>query len=141
MKISVKIGAEFEQSLKADINQSIIGRPIDDSPEELDHDERETEQGNPSVRITARGWIRSQKIVYDDFERPYLEQIQADAEEREQQSDNRLRQKGPVVTKDAPVDRHGNFRLQISNFRLNYTARRQTSRDSSVRAALAYRSE
>jgi len=85
--------------------------------------------------------VERDDVIDNVFEGLRFEQIQSDADERQQQSDNRLRQKRSVVTKDAPVDRHGNFRLQISNFRLNYTARRQTSRDSSVRAGLAYRSE
>jgi hypothetical protein len=46
-------------------------------------------------------------LIDNDLERPWLEQVQTDPAKREQQSKNRLRPERPVITKNAPIDRHG----------------------------------
>ena len=61
----------------------------------------------------------SQKIVHDDFEWPGLKQIQAYADERQEQADYRFSPERLVVAKDAPVNRHLNFELRILVFGLN----------------------
>ncbi len=121
LEIGVKISAQFQQRLKPDLHEKVIGDPVDESPQKLDDHQRETEQRNPSVPIAAWCRIWSQKIIHDYFERPRFEQIQSDANEREQQADHGLRQKWSVIAKDTPIDRHDNLRLQIAGFRLNYT--------------------
>lgn len=63
-------------------------------------------------------WMR-QNVVDDELERPRFEQIQGDADDREEQSGDRLRKKRPIVTNDASVDRHIDFGLRILDFRLN----------------------
>ena len=60
-----------------------------------------------------------QNVVDDDLKRPRFEQTQTDADDRQEQSEDGLGKERPVVAKDASVDRHRNFRLQISNFGLN----------------------
>ena len=75
LQICVEIGAQFEERLQADFYEQVIRDPINDSPRELDYDEGETEQGNQCAPIAACSGRGSQKIVHDDFERPWLEQI------------------------------------------------------------------
>ena len=65
----------------------------------------------------SRRW--SQEIVNDDFEWPRLEQIQANADERQKQADYRFSPERLVIAKDAPVNRHLNFELRILVFGLN----------------------
>ena len=65
----------------------------------------------------SRRW--PQEIVNDDFERPRLEQIQANADERQKQAENRFSPERLVIAKDAPVNRHLNFGLRILGFGLN----------------------
>src|SRR5439155_19768078 len=73
-------------------------------------------------------------IVDDHFNRPRFEQVQANAYQRKKQSEDRLPQEHAVITENAAVDRHGEFR--IANFRfwieLRRTDRTSTSRDSST---------
>jgi len=85
----------------------------------LDHDQRETEQGNPSAPIALRGPRWPQEIVNNDFEWPRLEQIQANADQRQKQADYRFSPERLVIAKDAPVNRHLNFELRILVFGLN----------------------
>ena len=63
--------------------------------------------------IAARSRRWSQEIVDDDLKRPRLEQIQADADQRQKQADYRLSPKRLVIAKDAPVDGHANFGLRF----------------------------
>jgi hypothetical protein len=72
----------------------------------LDHNQRQTEQGNPGTPIASRSRRWSQEIIHDDFERPGLEQIQPDADERQKQASYRFSPKRLVIAKDAPVDGH-----------------------------------
>ena len=65
----------------------------------------------------SRRW--SQEIVNDDFEWPRLEQIKANADERQKQANCRFSPEQLVIEKDAPVNRHLNLELQILVFGLN----------------------
>jgi hypothetical protein len=65
------------------------------------------------VPITPRSRRWSQKIIHDDFERPRLEQIQADADQRQKQANYRFSPERLVIAKDASVDGHWDFRLRI----------------------------
>ena len=59
--------------------------------------------------IGVHGRRRSQEIVHNDFERPRLEQIEANSDERQKQPENRLSPERLIVPKDAPVNGHLNF--------------------------------
>ena len=76
-------------------------------------------RGTQVLPIAARSRRWSQEIVHDDFERPRLEQIQANADERQKQADYRFSPERLVIAKDAPVNRHLNFGLRILVFGLN----------------------
>src|SRR6266568_890844 len=117
---SVKIGPKLEQRLQTDFYKQVVGDPVNDAPEKLNHDEREAEQGNPQAPVTARDRIRPQEIVDNNLERPRLEKIQTDTAKREHETKNCLFPKGTIVSKGAPVDRHENLRLQVPDFRFNY---------------------
>ena len=126
LQIGVEIGAQLEQRLQPDLHEQIIRDPIDDSPKKLDHDQRETKNQNEAGNrlnvgcLMERARVR-QNLVDNDLERPRLEQVQTDPAMSESKNPDRgLRPEWPVVTKDAAVDRHGNLRLQIADFRLNY---------------------
>ena len=119
LQIRIEIGAQFEQCLQADFHKEIVRDPIHHSPEKLDHDQGKTEQRDPGAPITARCRARTKEIVHDQLKRPRLEQIQANADKRDEQSEDRLTQKRSVVTENAPVDRHLNLGLRIFVFRLN----------------------
>ena len=71
----VQIGSKLQQRLEADLYEQIVRDPVDDSPDKLKHDQRETEQGNPGAPIAPHSRRWSQEIVNDDFEWPWLEQI------------------------------------------------------------------
>ena len=116
----VEIRAQFQQRPETDFYEQIIRDPVDDSPRKLDYDQCETEQGNPCSPIAAYGNARSQEIVHDDLERPRLEQIQANSDERQKQTENRLSPKRLVVPKDALINGHLNFSLRIFVFVVNY---------------------
>ena len=58
---------------------------------------------------------RSQEIVYNDFEWPRFEQIQADADQRQKQAEYRFSPERLVIAKDAPVNRHVNLVLRVSD--------------------------
>jgi hypothetical protein len=119
LQIRIEIGAQFEQCLQADFYKEIVCDPIHHPPKKLDHDEAKTEQRDPEAPITAHCRPRTKEIVHDQLKRPRFEQIQANANKRDEQPEDRLTQKRSVVTENAPVDRHVIFRLQISVFRLN----------------------
>src|SRR5215831_8861542 len=113
LQMRVQIGSQFQQRFEADLHEQIIRDPVDDSPCNLNYDKRKTEQGDPSAPITSRSRCWSQEIVHDDFERPWLEQIQPNAEERQKQTNYRFSPERLVIAKDAPVDGHANFGLRV----------------------------
>ena len=133
LQIGVKIGAQLEQRLQTDFHEDVICDPIDDSPKELNDDQRETENrdepfhgkmrthrkthGMQKTRVSSK--VRN-NVIDNDLEGPRLKQIQCDSEEGKQQSNYRLRPERSVITKDAPIDRHVNLRLRFRDFRLNY---------------------
>src|SRR5947208_10044397 len=119
LQVRVQIGAELKQSLQSDFHEQIICNPIDNSPEKLNTDQRQAQQQNPEAPVGTYRWSCTQKIVNDNLERPRLEQVQAYADKRQAQSEDRLCQERPVVAENAPVDRHENLGLGIFVFRLN----------------------
>src|SRR5436190_139665 len=119
LQIRIEIGAQFEQCLEADFYKEIVRDPVHHSPKKLDQDESETEQRDPGMPITAHCCAWAKEIVHDQLKRPRFEQIQANADKRDEQSEDRLTQKRSVVTENAPVDRHLNLGLRIFVFRLN----------------------
>jgi hypothetical protein len=46
-------------------------------------------------------------VIDDQLERPGLEQVQRDPAKRQDDANNRLGQKRPVILKSSPIDRHG----------------------------------
>jgi hypothetical protein len=58
-------------------------------------------------------------MVNVDLDWRRLEQIQANADERQKQADYRFSPERLVIAKDAPVNRHLNFGLRILGFGLN----------------------
>src|SRR6266446_10986880 len=107
LQIRVQIGAQLKQRLQPDFHEEIICNPIDNSPKNLDTDQRQTQQENPRAPVGPYRWPCAQTIVNDDLKRPRLEQVQTYAQKRQAQSENGLPQKWPVVAENAPVDRHG----------------------------------
>src|SRR5205085_2645455 len=106
--------------LEADLHEEIIAGEIEQSPEQLDRDERKAEQGNQIGRVTeTRIGIPRKDVVDDDLERPRLHETQCDRGERKNQTERGLRRKRPVISEDAAVNRHENLRLQIADFRSN----------------------
>src|SRR5205807_3887182 len=112
LQIRVQIRAQLKQRLQPDFHEQIVCDPIDDSPKKLDTDQRRTEQKNPRAPVGPYRRPCAQKIVNDDLKRPRLEQVQAYAQKRQAQSENRLPQEWTVVAESAPVDRHGYNRRQ-----------------------------
>src|SRR5438132_14105858 len=90
LQIRIEIGAQFEQCLQPNFHKEIVCDPIHHSPEKLDHDEGKTEQGDPEAPITAHCRARTKEIIYDQLERPWLKQVQGNANERHEQTENRL---------------------------------------------------
>jgi hypothetical protein len=117
LKIRVEIRPQLKQGLQPDFHEQVIRDPIDGSPEELDSDQRQAQQGNPHTPIARYGGPGTQEIVDDYFKWPGLEQIQTNTDNRQKQSEDRLPKEWAVITEDAPVDRHGEF--QISDYGLN----------------------
>ena len=119
LQVRVQIGAQLKQRLQSDFYEQIICNPIDNSPKKLNTDQRQAQQQNPEAPVGTYRWSCTQKIVNDNLERPRLEQVQAYADKRQAQSEDRLCQERPVVAENAPVDRHVNLGLRIFVFRLN----------------------
>src|SRR5437879_5370294 len=105
--------------MPADYHNDIVRYPIHHTPKKLHQDQGKTKQRDPGAPITARYRARTKEIVYDQLKRPRFEQIQANADKRDEQPEDRLTQKRSVVTENATVDRHLNLGLRIFVFRLN----------------------
>ncbi len=81
---------------------------------------RETQSRGIQTRQSLRTvGARTKEIVHDQLKRPRFEQIQANADKRDEQPEDRLPQKRSVVAEHAPVDRHLSLGLRIFVFRLN----------------------
>src|SRR4029453_5042482 len=104
LEIRVEIRPQLKQGLQPDFHEQVIRDPIDGSPEELDRDQRQTQQGNPHTPIARNCGAGTQEIVDDYFKWPGLEQIQTNTDNRQKQSEDRLPKEWAVITEDAPVD-------------------------------------
>src|SRR5207247_9725294 len=78
------------------------------------------------------------EIVNNDLERPRLEQVEANSDERQKQAKNCLSPKRLIVPKDAPIDGHLNFRLRILDFVVNYGEDRKSTRLNSSHEWISY---
>src|SRR5439155_26068375 len=119
LQIRVQIRAQLKQRLQPDFHEQIICDPVDNSPKKLDTDQRRTEEKNRHVPVGPYRCPCAQKIVNDDLEWPWLEEVQADADKSQGQPEDCLPQEWPVVAENAPIDRHLNLGLRIADFRLN----------------------
>ena len=107
LQVGVKIRAQFQERLQTGLHENVIAGEIGQSPQNLNADQRQTEQGNEVRRRTEPGVrISRQDIVNDVLERPGLEQIQRDSAERKEEAEESLREERPIVLEHAAVNRH-----------------------------------
>jgi len=61
-----------------------------------------------------------QNVVYDDLERPRLEQAEGDRQQRKNKAESRLPQERAVIAENATINRHGikiadcRFQIELS---------------------------
>ncbi len=126
MEIGVEIGAETEERAEADFHEKKICRHVGQTPKHLDDDKREAEESESlgavefrEERAHAAGCgQRRDELIDDDLEGPGFEQIQADPAQAEREAEHGLAEEGPVIAEHAAVDRHWEFRIANSGFRL-----------------------
>ena len=128
LQIGVEIGAQLEQRLQADLHEDVIASARLISPQTIWRtDERKAEEGNVAMPIRVRraeGGVVRQNLVDDKLERPGLEQVHPDPDEREHQPEDRRRQKGPIIAEHAPVDhRKCGIRIAECGVRASYALR------------------
>ena len=120
--MGIEFRAQLEQGLQADLHEDVVCREVEYSPHDLQTDRRQTKQRNVASPIgMPQSKFRSarQNLIDNKLERPWLEKIDTDGQERESQTEQRRSEEGPVIAEHASIDHEGK-KLQRIDLRLNY---------------------